>query len=1041
MNDKMKKTLSLLIIFLLLCPIATSSPAQGQDLFLLLHLKSEDYKILDAGKGYENISMKDFANLQIPGAPRLPVKNLTYALPPGADVTSLEIISQNKEEIAGKYQIAFAQRGIKENDEKFLPAEADKKIYLSNNPFPQENVKIKSSGKMRKWNLINLDFYPMTYFPKSGKLVLIREISVKIHYQIKINLPSQELSDKALDSVAEKLIQNYGEAKNWYEPTGMPGAPAVVYDYIIIVPDSLESAVASFKNAKQSQGFKVYVAKTSWIYANYSGSNNVEQIRNFLKANYVSWGIKYVLIVGSISSVPMLECWPKADDHTATNDNDPVPTDFYYSDLTGDWDSDGDGFYGEYYDAAQWPDGDSGVDFNPEVYVGRIPVDDASTVTAILQKIISFESDGGSWKNNALLLGAISNYSNEDNEPQNLRTDGAVLMELMKVDMLNPKGFSSFTEYEKEGLDPSIYSCNLPLNNTNVLNQWSSVDYGIVNWWAHGSHTSAARKWWLSDTNSDGVPEANEMSWENFISTGDTSALTKKPSLVFACSCLNGYPQGLNLGTELLKQGAAGIICGSVITYYWPGWSGKDYGGNSSLDYYFFNNLINSNLAAGDSLGQAINYYRGHCYNSRNYNWQHQINLEAFNLYGDPAGGADHTPPTGSFSINNGDSNAYSPQVVLTLNATDSAGVNSVMISNSSNFSGASWENYTTSKSWTLTSGLGTKYVYAKFKDGAGNTSNTCSDSIIVSKKCERLFGDNRYLTAISISKKGWSSANNVILARGDLFPDALAGAPLAAKYNAPILLTSPYALNSETADEINRLKANTAYILGSENAISPAVENDLTQKTGVKTIHRLGGENRYETAAIISEQLDSPANKTSFISYGENYPDALSAASIAAYNKMPVLLVGINSVPNSTIEALTKLKINKTIITGQTGVVSQGVEDWFKQNNYSSTRLGGTDRYETCAQIADYSTKKLGMSVNTIGLAYGENFPDALSLGPFCGKNRGPILLTKDTSIPSPINNYISSNKDNIYSAYIAGGPAVVSESVVNQIKTTIEI
>lgn len=94
---------------------------------------------------------------------------------------------------------------------------------------------------------------------------------------------------------------------------------------------------------------------------------------------------------------------------------------------------------------------------------------------------------------------------------------------------------------------------------------------------------------------------------------------------------------------------------------------------------------------------------------------------------------ADVTPPVGSISINNGAPYTYSYNVTLKISASDpspGSGVSQMMISNYSSFSGASWIAYSTSKSWTLTSGRGTKRVYIKFKDGAGNISSTYSDSI-----------------------------------------------------------------------------------------------------------------------------------------------------------------------------------------------------------------------------------------------------------------------------------------------------------------------
>jgi hypothetical protein len=90
---------------------------------------------------------------------------------------------------------------------------------------------------------------------------------------------------------------------------------------------------------------------------------------------------------------------------------------------------------------------------------------------------------------------------------------------------------------------------------------------------------------------------------------------------------------------------------------------------------------------------------------------------------------SDTTPPTGSISINGGSTYTNSTSVTLTLSASDSDGVSQMCISNSSTCS--SWETYATSKTWTLTSGDGTKNVYVWFKDSAGNQNTSpYSDTI-----------------------------------------------------------------------------------------------------------------------------------------------------------------------------------------------------------------------------------------------------------------------------------------------------------------------
>ena len=135
-------------------------------------------------------------------------------------------------------------------------------------------------------------------------------------------------------------------------------------------------------------------------------------------------GIKYVLLIGDpapeTGDVPMKMCWPRNHE----SEYKESPTDYFYADLTGNWDLDGDLYFGEYNDDR----GIGGVDFDAEVYVGRIPVygSDYAILDNILQKLITYETEVGdlSWRKKALLPEAMSNYANEDGIAWG-RTDGA----------------------------------------------------------------------------------------------------------------------------------------------------------------------------------------------------------------------------------------------------------------------------------------------------------------------------------------------------------------------------------------------------------------------------------------------------------------------------------------------------------------------------------------------------------------------------------------------------------------------------------------
>lgn len=91
----------------------------------------------------------------------------------------------------------------------------------------------------------------------------------------------------------------------------------------------------------------------------------------------------------------------------------------------------------------------------------------------------------------------------------------------------------------------------------------------------------------------------------------------------------------------------------------------------------------------------------------------------------------DRQGPQGSVTINSGASSTTSVNATLTLQATDVySQVTQMMICNNSTFQNCVFEEYSTSKSWTLQPAGSTAIVYVQFKDALGNVSSTLSDSI-----------------------------------------------------------------------------------------------------------------------------------------------------------------------------------------------------------------------------------------------------------------------------------------------------------------------
>ncbi|MGM0843730.1 MAG: Ig-like domain-containing protein [Bacillota bacterium] len=316
----------------------------------------------------------------------------------------------------------------------------------------------------------------------------------------------------------------------------------------------------------------------------------------------------------------------------------------------------------------------------------------------------------------------------------------------------------------------------------------------------------------------------------------------------------------------------------------------------------------------------------------------------------------------------------------------------------------------------------GTRLTFTA-RDKAGNVSGEATITVIDEPLyVERIAGANRMETAVEIAKRGWQSADTVVIATGDDFPDALAGSPLAYKLDAPILLTNRKGLSDSTKQEITNLGAKRAIILGGTSAVPYLVEEQL-KSIGMTKIERLAGFNRFETAGMIADKLGGYPS-TAILADGYNYPDALSVASYAAQNGFPILLTKTSVLPSETKSQLAGK--TKTIVVGGEAAVSKNVLDSVP----GPERIGGANRFETAANI----TTKLQLSTHKAFIATGRNFADALTGSVLAAKEKAPVLLVEQNSIPDPINNLIVTK--NIPAVDILGGSTAVSEFVEKEFK-----
>ena len=302
-----------------------------------------------------------------------------------------------------------------------------------------------------------------------------------------------------------------------------------------------------------------------------------------------------------------------------------------------------------------------------------------------------------------------------------------------------------------------------------------------------------------------------------------------------------------------------------------------------------------------------------------------------------------------------------------------------------------------------------------------------------------RLYGLDRYQTSTAIANQfSNQTVDNVVLASGNDFPDALSASVLAHKLNAPILLVDSHTQTSSDALEYigAHLKANgTIYIIGGQVIIGPDFDGNLTQKG--YNVKRLGGVDRYDTDRLTVAALNSEVGGTVFIASGEDFPDALSISSFASNSNSPILLVKSNSISLESQDYLRSQQPTQIYISGGTAVVSGDVENKIKSlvPNAQITRFAGQTRFDT----ASLAYNKFAMTPQKVYVASGLNYPDALAGTVLASLNGDPILLIAPSTplLPNSIAAYLSQLYTNGVSPSVTalGGTSVVPDEVVDNV------
>jgi putative cell wall-binding protein len=297
-----------------------------------------------------------------------------------------------------------------------------------------------------------------------------------------------------------------------------------------------------------------------------------------------------------------------------------------------------------------------------------------------------------------------------------------------------------------------------------------------------------------------------------------------------------------------------------------------------------------------------------------------------------------------------------------------------------------------------------------------------------------QIYGTDPIGTSIAISQAEFpttASAGGVVLARDDFFSDALAGGPLAASVNGPLLLTEgapeSASLDPRTLTEIQRVLpvGGTVYILGGDLALSPNIDTAL-EGLGYVVV-REAGVDEYATAVDIAQQLGNPT--TIFEATGLSFYDALSAVPAAIKEHAAILLTdGSTQAPETATYLAAYPGDTRYAIGGP--LAAYGADP-------TATPVYGQDLFNTSAAVATMFFP----AASIFGAATAAEFPDALGGGVYMatGGRSGPLLLVNPSApLPSEVTPYLATLATGTQ-GYVFGGPLAVGADVLAALQAAV--
>lgn len=336
----------------------------------------------------------------IPGEPEMPYFPVRILLPQNEDVVKVEVSYDTPVTLRERNDIAFSRTPQPTNMNMPDNTQPNKNIYQKNQFFPINSFSQSSVQLFKGYAILPLNLYAYRYNPVTHTIQYYPSATITVTTKsMKSIVPTVVLKNESTLTELNRLVCNPDLATS-YQACRSPFRSILPnvnqpYKMLIIGKQSQHNLFTDYAAWRTSHNVSTGIFDIEAIYANYTGTDNADKLRNFIIDAYQTYSttstpLEYILLAGDDEIIPIRTVFISAYDTIDYY----MPSDLYFGNLDGSWDGNNNHIYGETND---------GVDLMPEVSIGRIPAEDPAEFQHALYKS-QYYTDHNTYSNNIVTL-------------------------------------------------------------------------------------------------------------------------------------------------------------------------------------------------------------------------------------------------------------------------------------------------------------------------------------------------------------------------------------------------------------------------------------------------------------------------------------------------------------------------------------------------------------------------------------------------------------------------------------------------------------